>query len=126
MTEEVIPEDVRNFVMQKIDSVAQLECLLLLRAKPKDRWSAQDTAKNLYISEEKANELLQQLAVQGLFKIENPSLFYYQPASENMRDTVDRLAIIYSKYLLPVTHLIHSKSKTRIKEFADAFRIRKD
>jgi hypothetical protein len=39
---------------------------------------------------------------------------------------VDRLAELYSKYLIPVTHLIHSKPQTRVREFADAFKLRKE
>jgi hypothetical protein len=38
---------------------------------------------------------------------------------------VDRLADAYAKHLIPVTNMIHAKPR-RIREFADAFRFRKD
>jgi hypothetical protein len=31
----------------------------------------------------------------------------------------------YSKYLIPVTNLIHSKPQTRVQQFAEAFKLRK-
>lgn len=34
MAEEIIPEGVRDFILQYIDSITQLEALLLLRANP--------------------------------------------------------------------------------------------
>jgi hypothetical protein len=39
------------------------------------------------------------------------------------RDVVDRLADAYARHLIPITNLIHDKQR-RIREFADAFRIR--
>jgi len=38
---------------------------------------------------------------------------------------VDRIADVYSKYLIPVTNLIHSKPENKVQKFADAFNLRK-
>jgi hypothetical protein len=38
----------------------------------------------------------------------------------------DLLADVYARYLVPVTNLIHAKPKSRVQEFADAFKLRKD
>jgi hypothetical protein len=38
---------------------------------------------------------------------------------------IARLADVYARHLIPVTNLIHSKPR-RIREFADAFKLRKD
>jgi hypothetical protein len=48
MTDELVPDDVRDFILRHIDSVAQLEALLLLRANPDEDWDAPKTAKRLY------------------------------------------------------------------------------
>jgi hypothetical protein len=38
-----------------------------------------------------------------------------------------RAVELYSRQLVPVTHLIHSKPRpARVQEFAEAFRLRKD
>jgi hypothetical protein len=38
---------------------------------------------------------------------------------------IDRLAESYAKQLIPITNLIHGKPR-RIRQFADAFKFRKD
>ena len=37
-----------------------------------------------------------------------------------------RVAELYARYLIPVTQLIHAKPLTRVQEFADAFKLKKD
>jgi hypothetical protein len=39
---------------------------------------------------------------------------------------VNQVAACYAKYLIPVTNLIHTKPRTRVQEFADAFKLRKE
>ena len=55
----------------------------------------------------------------------DPSLYRYRPNSKELKVMLDRLAEIYARHLVPVTNLIHSKPKSRIQEFADAFQLRK-
>jgi hypothetical protein len=50
MGEVLIPDDVRAFLLQHLDAIAQLEALLLLRADPTCAWSAETIAKRLYIT----------------------------------------------------------------------------
>jgi hypothetical protein len=128
MIEYPIPNDVRQFILENIDSIAQLEALLLLRGSPNEEWGAQKVAKRLYISEQEATPLLARLSAEGLIAFSNdkPPLYRYQPASDDLALIVDRLVETYSKHLVPVTNLVHSKPRTRIREFADAFNLRKD
>jgi hypothetical protein len=124
----MIPDDVAQFILDKIDSIAQLEALLLLRRDAEEKWSAAKLAQRLYTSETQTTEALERLCAAGLaVAAEGASLVYsYQPVSAELGELVDRMAHVYSKHLVPVTNLIHSKTKTRVQEFADAFRIRKD
>lgn len=127
MAKQFIPDDVAQFILDKIESVAHLEALLILRREPEKEWSAPSLAARLYISEEQTGDLLISLRLQGfVIAKNNPSLFQYRPATIELHQMLDRLADIYAKHLVPVTHLIHSKPKPRIQEFADAFRLRKD
>jgi hypothetical protein len=128
MAEYPIPNDVRQFILESIDSIAQLEALLLLRGSPNEEWGAQKVAKRLYISEQEATSLLARLSAEGLtaFSNDKQPLCRYQPNSDDLALIVDRLAETYSKHLVPVTNLVHSKPRTRVREFADAFNLRKD
>jgi len=57
----LIPEDVAQFIIEKIDSVAQLEALLLLRDNPQQQWDIAAVAKRLYIDDEQADKVLARL-----------------------------------------------------------------
>lgn len=126
MTEDPIPSDIRQFILRSIDSVAQLEALLLLRANPQHKWDIPSVAKRLYITEQETASLLANLREQGLVVLIESDEYVYQPTSTDLTQMVDSLAEIYAQHLVPVTNLIHSKPRTRMQEFADAFRIRKD
>ncbi|MGH7796118.1 MAG: hypothetical protein ACREQ2_14700 [Candidatus Binatia bacterium] len=127
MAEQLIPDDVARFVLDKIDSVAQLEALLLLRNDREKDWSVGALAARLYIQEDQTAQLLSVLQAQGFVasKGSDPALYCYEPASPELHAMLEGLAEIYAKHLVPVTNLIHSKPKPRIQEFADAFRLRK-
>lgn len=124
MVDEIIPADVRDFILRHIDSVAQWEALLLLRANPRESWDVHKIAKRLYTSDKEIAELLGQLCHDGLLTVRDGH-FSYECTSADQRHMVDRLAAIYSRHLIPVTNLIHSKPRG-IRRFADAFKFRKD
>lgn len=128
MTDDVVPEDVKQFLLEHFDSIAQWEGLLLFRSNPEEQWGVDAIAKRLYISEADAGKILADLTQQNfLIPARNePGLYQYGPKSPDLERMIGRVAELYSRYLVPITNLIHSKPKTRIQEFADAFRIRKD
>jgi len=128
MYNEVIPQEIQQFVLSHIDSVAQLEGLLLFHSAPSLAGNADLVAQRLYISQDEASRLLRHLHMAGFLAVtsgENPTYFYH-PRTSDVASLVDQLASLYVNYLVPITNLIHSKPKTRIQEFADAFWIRKD
>jgi hypothetical protein len=128
MGNDFIPGDVEEFIRKRIDSVAQLEALLLTRSDPEAEWSVGMLAKRLYTSEVQAIESVEALYSDGLLirRAGPPVLYQYQPSSIELRELVDRVAEAYTKHLVPITNLIHSKPKTRVQEFADAFKWRKE
>jgi hypothetical protein len=124
MPDAAIPDEVREFLLRQIDSVAELEALILLRKTEEQSWTADSVSRRLYVSEPAAAEILAHLAAAGLCVSDNGS-YRYRPATAEQRETVDDVAEIYARYLIPVTNLIHTKP-ARIQQFADAFRFRKD
>lgn len=115
MVEDPITPEVRHFIVVNIDSIAQLEALLILRADPAGIWDESAVAKRLYISEQETSTLLAGLCERGLVAAgASDSLQYtYRPASGDMARLVDHLAEVYSKHLVQVTNLIHSNRETR-------------
>lgn len=128
MGDDLIPNEVREFIIDKIDSVAELEGLLLLSRNPETNWSVEDLAQRLYTSPQQTEDVVSHLHSLGFLAVkEGSTLTYnYQPASPKLAEMVDRIADAYSKYLIPVTNLIHSKPESRVQQFADAFKLRKE
>ena len=93
MVDDIIPDDVKQFILEHIDSIAQFEALLLLRGSPQVDWTANAIAKRLYIGEQEARVILQRLCADG-FLIASPekSLVYrYHVGSPELGQTVDRV-----------------------------------
>ena len=66
MTHDDVPNDVRDFVLRYIDSVTQLEILLLLFSEPGREWSAAVISNRLRNNEPPITELLERLRSQKL------------------------------------------------------------
>jgi hypothetical protein len=129
MTDGPVPEDARQFLLKTIDSIAQWEGLLLLRAHPGEAWDALSIAGHLYITEMETVFLMARLAEHQIVALtETPQglRYTYNPATTELTAAIDRVAQLYKDYLIPVTRIIHSKPRNRVQEFANAFRIRKD
>jgi len=124
MTEEGVPAEVREFLLACIDSVAELEALLLLRENPGQDWDATTLARRLYIGEAEGAMILEHL-VECSLAVRTAAGFRYHARDTERQQLVDGLAQSYAKYLVPVTRLIHEKA-SGIRKFADAFKFRKD
>jgi hypothetical protein len=126
MTNAVIPDDIGRFIEERIDSVAALEGLLLLRENPQARWDARTLASRLYTMEGDTETMLRGLCSNDLVTSDggDPAKYAYAPQTRELRDLIDRLAVIYSRHVVPVANLIHAKPKHRVQGFADAFKLR--
>ncbi|MGH8479981.1 MAG: hypothetical protein ACREXK_10465 [Gammaproteobacteria bacterium] len=122
---DLIPGDLREFILKRLDSIAQLEALLLLRRSPDQRWDVATVAKRLYIAERDTAAVLDRLCADGLL-VCGEDKYQYRPATAELDQLVGHVAELYAKHLIPVTNLIHSKPLTRVREFADAFKLKKD
>lgn len=123
MPSDSIPDDVRGFVSRYIDTIAELEALLLLRRERSAPWTAVELSQRLYITEAAASDVLTKLSADDL--IVNDEMEFRYNATSELAALVDKVAETYRQQLIPMTHLVHSKPG-RIREFANAFKLRKD
>jgi hypothetical protein len=125
---EAVPDDIRRFVLTSIRSVPYLEAMLLLRSAPDTPWDATQVARRLYIAEAAATELLSALHAANVVRSTTaiPPAYVYEPASDDLRTMIDRLAEVYAAHLKEVTNLIHSRVEKQAQQFADAFRLRQE
>jgi hypothetical protein len=119
-----LPLDVRRFILIGVPDVPFLEALLLLRSEQASAWDPKLVAQRLFVTEQRAAELLQALVAAGIAQVATGA-FHYRPAPD-MKVMLDKLAAVYAADLVNVTKLIHSRSDKQAQQFADAFRLRKD
>ncbi len=128
MNKSEIPADVQRFILTSIDSVPHLEAILLLRQDPEIEWDAKMMAPRLYVSENKANEVLSDLSTAGFATCTdqaNPRC-KYNPINNELREIISRLSYVYAKHLIEVTNLIHTKTGKQAQQFGDAFKWQKE
>ncbi|MGI8905897.1 MAG: MarR family transcriptional regulator [Candidatus Sumerlaeaceae bacterium] len=125
---EVLPPEVREFALRYLDSVAQLEALLLMRREPAVTWTVPELAKRLYIDQAGATGILEILQKRQLVTFTREQsgtpTYKYAPAAQELEQLVVATEAAYSQYLIPLTQLLHSKPSTAAHHFADAFRFR--
>ena len=123
MADDGIPAELRDFIIRSIDTVGQLEALLLLRAHAEETWDPTRLAQRLYVNETEAAAIMVHLVGQGLATVQDGTCRYSSASKQS--ETVDRLAEAYARQLIPITNLIHTKPRG-IRAFADAFKIKRD
>jgi Mn-dependent DtxR family transcriptional regulator len=128
MAQATIPDEVIRFILLGIPSIPYLEAMLLLRRETEQPWDAKRVAQRLYLNEKAAQSLLAQLHSDDIveYSDKQQQLYRYRPESSETARMIDLLAETYTTNLIGVTHLIHSKTGKKARQFADAFIWRKD
>jgi hypothetical protein len=98
-----IPEDVARFVADAIDSVAELEALLLMRREPQAPWTALALAERLYVDQSIGAAVLERLARRRFVRRVGAGYEFDPPPGD--REALERLAEVYSVMLIPITRL---------------------
>ncbi len=128
MAEADIPDEVKRFLTEHIDTLFQLEVLLLLHANRDVAWSAERIDRELRTGLEIVRKLLAIFEDKGFVSvIEGHEVTYrYSPATKELDHSVNLLAITYKERRVKVTSFIYSSPLENIRNFAEAFRIRKE
>jgi DNA-binding IclR family transcriptional regulator len=120
-----LPEDVHRFLHQHIDSVEQLEVLLLLWRTPERGWTSDEVATAVYSHPSSVVRRLAMMLGQGLLREREPGCYQYAPRTAELHGTVTRLEHMYRERRVAVITLIASKPIENVRAFSDAFRIRR-
>ncbi|WP_263416332.1 hypothetical protein [Terriglobus albidus] len=117
-----------QFIAENIDSVPHLEALILLWNSRPVSWSLAELACRLYVTPERAHEILNNLMrLQVIREVEGPQpRFCYFARNSEQDALMQDVDSIYRKDLVRVSNMIHSKESSPVREFARAFRFRKD
>jgi hypothetical protein len=121
-----IPQHILAFVAASIDSVPQLEALLLLWENPARAWSVEELAARIYVADDKAAEIVSTLQRQHFIRAENDPPRWRYDATSPSGPVIAEVAAAYRTHLVPLATYIHSKASSSVREFARAFDLKKD
>jgi hypothetical protein len=123
-----LPPKVAGFIADHVTSVAQLEVLLLLRARGQEWFSAADVGRELRIDPGWADRELRELSARGLVA-EHPGgerAWRFAPSTAELADLVEAVADAYARRRVSVVNAIYSRPATVLRAFSNAFRLKKE
>lgn len=124
---DLLPLNVRHFIAQQIESVAQLETLLLLRRESQRLWNAGELSQRLYLSEKMCQVMLNDLERRKfLTRTTDGDSVRYECPDLAADAIIALLEELYRERRVAVISEIHSTPISKVQTFADAFRLRKD
>jgi hypothetical protein len=117
----LIPESVRKLIAEHIDSIEQLEVLLLLREHRGRTWTVAELSEHIRSSLTSVRGRLDGLVRRGLVEERSPN--YQYAAAGELDAAVAELGRTYLERRFTVIDLIFSKPNDKLRAFADAFRV---
>jgi len=118
-----IPAAVEKFIRRHIDSVEQLEVLILLRENPEREWSAASVARELR-STTSAIQLRLDRLVDHRFVTKSHNGTYSFDAQAQIASEIDELIATYRTRRTTIIEMIFAAPSDSVRSFADAFRLR--
>jgi hypothetical protein len=120
--------DPYEFILDHIDSVPHLEALMLFWNSRPVGWTCEEIASRLYAPPEQVLALLRDLVRLHLVQesAAAPAKFSYFPRSEEQNDLMQRVDEAHRRDLVRISTMVHSKASSPVREFARAFRFRKE
>lgn len=128
MSSRPIPDNVLQFVSERIDTVPQMEALLLLWENQTRAWDEGEIGARIYVTPDAAAEIMRTLERRQLIHTEgaNPLRYRYNAAWDRTGDLMAQVATEYRRHLLAMATLIHNKAPSSVREFARAFDLKKE
>jgi hypothetical protein len=120
--------DAHEFVQENIDSVPQLEALILLWNSRPMWWTSEELASRLYVPLDRVGGLLRDLVRMQMAaesETEPPKFSYYSRSKDQdaMMMLVDEA---YRRDLVRISTMLHEKASPAVRDFARAFRFKRE
>ena len=122
-----VPFELRQLISRHLESMEQVEILVLLARIESRAWNVSDVASELRWSQRGAQQCLEELArgplVRRVGSGPGGGTYEYAPTPAD-RESVATLMRLYDTRPLLLGRLIYDRPPTVARSFADAFRIR--
>lgn len=125
MANNPIPLEAQQFLAKYIHSIEQLEILCLLFDPPSKPWSEGEVFKHIQSSRNSVATNLRHLH-NAHFLIFDEKSGHYFPETLDLARQASEMIRIYRERRVAVIETIYTMPSDPIRQFADAFKIRKD
>ena len=113
-----------QFIASNIHTVEEVEILALLSRSPDTFWSADAVAQRLSLKPDLVAARCRDLQRRGLLRAgESGPVYRFAPADDKVRQQVLELVDAYNDRRISVINSIYSANLTRLRSFADAFKL---
>lgn len=117
-------QEVDQFILDEIDTVPHLEALLLLWNSRPRLWPLAEISKALYLPPDSTRLMLADMERRGLVTLTEPDCFQYRSGERDA--VVAAVDQTYRREIVRIATMIHAKPSASLREFARAFRLKKD
>ena len=121
-----LPPTVLTFVADHIRSLEELQLLMAVIRAPERWWDAATAARELILPLGVARRVLDHFASHNLLdiRITGDVRYQFRPGTDELRAAARACVEAYNAHPQEVVELV--KRKTPVRDFSDAFRIRRD
>ena len=123
MSETDVSNDVRQFLVENIRSIEQLEILLLLRASSDRTWTAQEVYQRVLTNETSVRESLERLREHCLIRVAGESTYQFVSNTET-QEVLEKLAGLYKEKPARIIYALYGPQRAELDAFAQAFKFR--
>ena len=120
-----ISEDLRNFIRRNVNSVSLLDLLLFLKKNPEKFWTPEEISVEMRTNPSYAMAQMGELVTLRILRCEDSHRFIFAPSPEDL-ESIDQLEQLYNSRRSTVINYIYSQPIDSIRDFANAFKIKKD
>jgi hypothetical protein len=110
-----IPFELRQFIRANVNSIEQLEVLILLSDNPSRVWSASEVFRHVQSSEKSVLDCLEGFRVTGLASRTPDGLFCFSSHDAELAKTASVLARVYRERRISVIVCIYENQRDSIK-----------
>lgn len=126
MINHPLSTDLQKFIARHIHSVEQLEILCLFVESPGKAWSDAEVYRCIQSSQNSVSEKLHYFAQEGILARDPEATYRLSSSSQELAQLALDLAKAFRERRVTVIDTIYRMPDQAIRQFADAFRLRKD
>lgn len=120
--------DPYRFILESVDSIPHLEAMILLWNSRPVGWTVEELASRLYVPKEQVAQVIRDLTRLQIAQEQGdaPQKYSYFARSAEQNELMRLVDNAYRRDLVRISTMVHSKASSSVREFARAFRFRKD